>query len=295
MAEAPTPRPSLGLLVWPLLILAIVALLTLPRVAGAFNRYQPTPVVTPAAGGVGEPGGERVGTPIEVTTPTAGVPLVSTQTTGGAAEGTVIPQATNGLTALPTNVRSEDLATGTVVPLAPSATTVPPAATETIAPAAATDTVAPPAAPTYTAVPAPTQALPPAIGNSTQGLLRQVEVGGQKFRVEATEVVQDWQFSDQPGVASWITDTVFNYIVGLPYTPGNTALFNSLKADDSVRLTVASGDVLQFRLSAVRRISTTDTRLLGQDHVGLTLLLLGEPGNERSVALGAYAPQATLP
>ncbi len=254
-------RPPLSVLIWPLIILLIVGALALPSVASAFSRYGNAPISeTSTSTGLDQtPVG--AGTPIVVSTPSAVPP--STQTSGGVSEGTVIPQVTNALTALPTNVQGP-LTTPTAEPPTPS-----------------------PLPPTV----APTQAAVPIISDPQQGMLRSVEFAGQTYRVEPTEIVADWEFSDQPGVASWITGTVINYIVGLPYNPTNAALFQKVKQADAVRLTVASGQVLIFRVTAITRVATTNISVMAQDHPGVTLLLLGEPAADRLTIIGNEAPQ----
>ena len=255
-------RPPLSALIWPLVILLIVGALVLPEVAQAFTRFGNAPIseTTTNTGLEQTPVGAE--TPVVVTTPSPVPP--STQTSGGFGEGTVIPQPTNALTAQPTNVQGP-LTSPTVIPA--TATAVPP-------------------------TPAPTQAAVPVVGDPQQALLRSVDFAGQTYQVEPTEIVADWKFSDQPGVASWITGTVINYIVGLPYSPANAGLFQRTKQTDPIRLTVANGQVLTFRVTAIQRVATTDTRVLAQDHPGVTLLLLGEPAEDRLAILGDYAPQS---
>jgi hypothetical protein len=254
-------RPPLATLIWPLIILLIVALLVLPQAAQAFARYGNAPIAETATNTGQEQTPVGAETPVVVTTPSPMPP--STQTSGGFGEGTVIPQPTNALTAQPTNVQGP-LTTPTAPP--------------------ATETAPPP-------TPAPTQAAVPVVSNPQEAVLQSVAIAGQIYRVEPTEIVADWKFSDQPGVASWISGTVINYIVGLPYSATNAALFQKTKQADSIRLTVANGQVLTFRVAAIQRVATTDTQVMAQDHPGVTLLLLGEPTPDRLAILGDYVPQ----
>ena len=253
-------RPPLSALLWPLLILLVVALFVVPQAAQAFARYGSAPIAETATNTGQEQTPVGAETPVVVTTPSPVPP--STQTSGGFGEGTVIPQPTNALTALPTNVKGPL----TTPNAAPATATVPPTA-------------------------APTQAAVPVVPDPQQAMLQSVAIAGQVYRVEPTEIVADWKFSDQPGVASWISGTVINYIVGLPYSAANADLFQKTKQADSIRLTVANGQVLTFRVATVQRVATTDTQVLAQDHPGVTLLLLGEPAPDRLTILGDYVPQ----
>jgi hypothetical protein len=263
--EEATP-PPLAALLWPLAILLIVTLAVLPAVASGFARYSPGGD-TGHAETTTETGQDHGPAEGEVTTPV--VTPAGTPPSTGADVPTVIPQPANPRTAEPTEVRGPATVVPTPADAAPTATT--------------------PATPT-------TVAVAPPMGDTAQGALRTVELAGQTFQVEATEIVPDWQFSDQPGVASWISGTVINYIVGLPYSAANAALFDRVQPDDLIRLTVATDDVLTFRVSDRRRVAKDDTAVLAQDHPGVTLLLVGEPNTaDRALVAAQYVPRALAP
>jgi hypothetical protein len=255
--EPPPPRRAL---LWPIAILLIVLLAVTPAVTSAFARF-------PAGGGGGhaetstETGQEPAPPAGEVTTP--GVTPLATPPSSGPDVPTVIPQPPNPRTAEPTEVQGPATVVPTPAALAPTA---------------------------------PTVAVAPPMGDLEQGALRTLELAGQTFQVEATEIVPDWQFSDQPRVASWVNGTVINYIIGLPYSADNAALFGRLKANDLIRLTVATDDVLTFRVASARRVAKDNTGVLAQDHPGVTLLLVGEPNTpDRALVEAQYVPQALAP
>ena len=258
--EEVTPPPPLRALLWPLAILLIVLLAITPAVANAFARFPP-------GGGAGhaetstETGLEPGPAEGEVSTP--GVTPLTTPPSTGPDVPTVIPQPPNPRTAEPTNVIGPATVVPTPAALAPTVTTV---------------------------------AVAPPMGNLEQGALRTLELAGQTFRVEPTEIVPDWQFSAEAGVASWVNGTVINYIIGLPYSADNAALFGRLRANDLIRLTVATDDVLTFRVSTTRRVAKDNTGALAQDHPGVTLLLVGEPNTtDRALVAAQYVPQALAP
>jgi hypothetical protein len=259
------PKPPLTAFIWPLIILLIVGLAVLPMVAGAFSSTPREPIFE-TENNTGQEAGPSTG---EVTIPAT--PAPATPPSSGPDVPTVIPLGTNARTAEPTNV----LGPATVV-----------AGTATVAPV--TETPVPTASPVVV--------VPPVMGDMEQGAARMLEFAGQTFKVESTEIVADWQFSAQPGVVSWINGTVFNYVMGLPYSADNAALFKTVKPNDTLRITVATGDVLTFRVSDVRRVGKDNTAALAQDHPGVTLLLVGEPGVEdRAQVQAQYAPQALGP
>jgi hypothetical protein len=281
-----TKRPALAVLIWPLIILLIVLLAILPNVVGAFSRY-PASTISQTTTSTGQDQTPVPGT-ILVAVPSVTLPAPGTQTSGGLANGTVIPQATQALPGEPTNVTAP--LTGTAV--LPTETTAPPPTDTTVPP---TDTVAPPTNTVVPATPTTAAVLPPGITDAQQGAVLGLVFAGKTFRVEPTEIVQDWKFTDQPDVANWISGTTFNKIVGLPYNTTNATLFKNAKPNDPIQVTITSGDVLTFAVAQVQRVPTTDTAVMAQDHPGVTLLLLGEPTDDRAVVMGAYKAQALTP
>jgi hypothetical protein len=201
-------------------------------------------------------------------------------------------RAPNAETELSTGLEQPPVGATTPVVVSTPAATLPAPTTQTTG-GVSEGTVIPQPLTTPTVAPAsPTPgASAPVMGDLREGALRTVDFAGQTYRVEPTEIVADWKFSTQPGVASWITGTVVNYIIGLPYNAANATLFQRARQADVIRLTVANGEVLTFQVSAIQRVATTDTRVLAQDHPGVTLLLLGEPANDRMAIVGDYVPQ----
>jgi hypothetical protein len=282
------PQTPLSAFIWPLLIALITLALVWGPVTGAFSGRRVA--VPPGEGpgtGTSQGGAAAQQSPIEATL------AATTPLTGNSA--TVIPQPTNVLTALPTNVQAGGTAT-----LAPAATDTAPAATDTAAPAA-TDTTTPAAttAPALTATlpPAATAttgaALPPNYGDVAGGAPRTVAFGGKTFRVQISNTtLPDWVFSKDPGVANWVSGTVVNYVLGLSYSDASAALFAAAHPADTIRLVRADGGVYNFVVDKVQRVARTDTRLLAQDHPAITLLLLGDPANDRAVVQGHFSDVA---
>ena len=286
---ATEPQTPLSAFIWPLLIALITLALVWGPVTRAFSGFSPAPPAGEGAGSEAPAGGAAADQ-----SPVAATLAATTPQTGNSA--TVIPQPTNVLTALPTNVQAGGTAT-----LAPAATdTVAPVATDTVAPVA-TDTAAPAAttAPALTATlpPAPTAttgaALPPNYGDVASGAPRSVAFGGKDFRVQISNTtLPDWVFCKDPGVANWVSGTVVNYVLGLPYSDASAALFAAARAADTIRLVRADGGVYTFVVDKVQRVARTDTRLLAQDHPAITLLLLGDPANDRAVVQGHFSEVA---
>src|SRR4029079_15982309 len=100
---------------------------------------------------------------------------------------------------------------------------------------------------------APTQAVAP-LYNADADALRSLTLGGQTYQVEATDTVADWKFSAQPGVASWVSGTIFPYVVGVPSSAATDTLLKGLNPNEQIRLTVASGTVRTFQVTSVQRV-----------------------------------------
>jgi hypothetical protein len=263
-------RQPLSALIWPLLILLIVAILVLPAAAQAFSPYSTAlPAETSTGTGL-ETTPIGANTPVVITTASPIPP--STQTSGGPSQGTVIPQVPGAITAQPTNITGP-LTTPNSTPATPGATAAP------ATPSAAAATVA------------PTQASAP-LYNADADALRSLTLGGQTYQVEATDTVADWKFSAQPGVASWVSGTIFPYVVGVPSSAANDPVLKGLQPNDTIRLTVASGAERTFQVTSVQRVPATDVSVLNQNHPGVALLLLGEASTDRLTVLGTFVPQS---
>ncbi|MDQ2805747.1 MAG: hypothetical protein M3Z04_02315 [Chloroflexota bacterium] len=288
------PSTPLSAFIWP----GLIALLTLILVAGpisrAFEQFH----------GGSDANGQLVQivlTPTVVGTLTPGLLLTQGAITPAAPNSsTVIPMATDSSGAVPTTLNNSEAptvaATQTAVPVTgtayPATDTAVPApdtavpATDTVIPA--TDTAVP-AMDTAVPPPAPASATPGASRLPTDeevrnGAPRTVTVGGQPFRVEVSNTtLPDWQFSPDPSVANWLTGTVVNYVLGVAYSPANATLFSGVHPSDAIQLTRADGTVYHFVVDQAGRIDRTDTHLLQQDHPAVTLLLLGDPANDRVV------------
>jgi hypothetical protein len=260
------PTTPLSAFIWPLLITLITLILVWGPVTGAFARFS------------GGPGAAGLATP---------TPAQAT----AAPTQTAAPTAAPTGTAVPTTAPTAPPATDTAVPAtatAAPATETPPAPTETSAPPSAT-------APSTPAAAAPPPAAPPPAADGASAAPRSVTFGGKEFRVEISNTtVPDWLFSKDPTVANWVSGTVVNYVLGVSYSPANAALFAAARPSNPIKLARADGGVFTFVVDKAQRVSPTDTSLLAQDHPAVTLLLLGDPADDRALVQGHYA-EASAP
>lgn len=119
-----------------------------------------------------------------------------------------------------------------------------------------------------------------------------IEIKSRKFEVIPVEVAKGaWPF--QRGTlgddkAVWVFGTLINYIIGLEASPGNTTLLQDLTEVDVIKMTTYSGRAVSFRYSGRQWVTVDKTDVFRQMRPGLTLVLLGETGNDRLVVSASY-------
>jgi hypothetical protein len=256
-AEASTLVPvTWRQLIFPALIVLLVAILLAGPVSAAFAPQQATP-----AGTEQQIGGNEEGT-----------------TEGGA---TGAPEAEHEATTVaPTATQQEVAPTATSQPV--NTPTVP-ASTPTNAPAA----IDPSVLATRTAV-----ADLGAQGVVSRRPV-QLEFAGAQFAVEmGTGLLPDWKPTADEGRATWIQGTYANHLIYLPYSDQNAVLFQNSKPGEVVKLTMDTGQVFEFAVTRAERAANgppsadgqfTVTTAMNQDHAGVTLFLVGDPAIDRAL------------
>jgi hypothetical protein len=104
----------------------------------------------------------------------------------------------------------------------------------------------------------------------------------------------DWPCEAQKDnpVACWVVGTVVNYLVGIP-TSDRSAMVMARRIRDRggiVRLRFSTERVLTFRASVID-VDRHQSEVLAQDHLGITIPLLGGSGASRVVIIGDYEPE----
>jgi len=119
-----------------------------------------------------------------------------------------------------------------------------------------------------------------------------IEITSRKFQVLPVQVAKGtWPY--RPGTlgddkAVWVFGTLINYVIGLEANPGNTTLLQDLTETDVIKLTTYSGRDVSFRFSGRQWVTVDKTDVFRQMRPGLTLVLLGEQGNDRLVVSASY-------
>ena len=118
-----------------------------------------------------------------------------------------------------------------------------------------------------------------------------LQIGGQVFNVQ-TQVIPAtgaWVPStNQPDTATWIYGTVVNYVLGLPDSVDNRALFDRLVPGDNIVLTTRANNTLQFDFNSREVVFTTNQDIFAQHEPGITLVLMGTQGDQRLVVRGRH-------
>ncbi len=119
-----------------------------------------------------------------------------------------------------------------------------------------------------------------------------LQIKDRQFEVIPVEVTKGtWPY--QPSTlrtdkAVWVYGTLINYVVGLEANSDNTTLLQGLTEADPIKLTTFSGKTSSFRYSGRQWVTVDKTDVFRQIRPGLTLVLLGEKGDQRLVVSASY-------
>ncbi|HEY3288860.1 MAG TPA: hypothetical protein VGK87_01905, partial [Anaerolineae bacterium] len=103
-----------------------------------------------------------------------------------------------------------------------------------------------------------------------------------------------WNYdSGTPKTAYWVAGTLVNYVMGIQASTENRVVFNGLKRNDLVVLDTVNG-TLRYRVVQTMTIKSDEQApLLAQTTPQLSLLLLGESGDERHIVIARYTDEGT--
>jgi hypothetical protein len=118
----------------------------------------------------------------------------------------------------------------------------------------------------------------------------------QRRKVELSE----WQYDPNPDTASFIQALSVRPVIGVPWSPQNEALFESLGPGATFSIRLNTGAVQQFEFASQAEVSRSDTSAFRQVEPGLVLVLIGErdargaPTAARRLVLATYPPEQEL-
>ena len=131
--------------------------------------------------------------------------------------------------------------------------------------------------------------------------LRMIRAGETQPRIFVVQrrIVQtaEWQFTDNPDVASYIAGLTVKPVIGIPWSDANAALFQAVTPGDAFLLQMNTGTAVRFTFTERRTVNRGDTSLFQQDAPGLVIVLFGQRDPDtndtpadRLVLLAEYAP-----
>lgn len=118
-----------------------------------------------------------------------------------------------------------------------------------------------------------------------------LQVGGRTFSVQTQTIPATGQWVpavNQPGGAVWVYGTVVNYVVGVPDSVENRALFDQLAPGDDILLTTRANNTLQFEFNSREVVLASNRDVFAQHEPGITLVLMGTEGEQRLVVRGRH-------
>ena len=146
----------------------------------------------------------------------------------------------------------------------------------------------PPPAP----VPTPTQACTGA--NCVQAqpqnpIPKKLYVRDRVFEISPVAVPKgNWTAGAGEGNVEWVFGSLINVLLGLPNTTENSDLLLAMSAEDKITLELADGQRREFKFDAQQRVAPENKEIFSQQHPGLTLILLGDDGEQRLVVTANY-------
>ncbi|KAA3662626.1 MAG: DUF4352 domain-containing protein [Chloroflexi bacterium] len=132
-------------------------------------------------------------------------------------------------------------------------------------------------------------------GNSTITVTTDTPVtlalGGRSFTMQTQAIAADQAWNpnlEDEDTAVWVFGSIVNYVVGIPSSDDNRALLEGLQPGDEMTLTTRGGVSYTFSFDNRQLVSTVDQNVFAQRTPGVTLLMIGDEGNERLVVNGRY-------
>jgi hypothetical protein len=119
---------------------------------------------------------------------------------------------------------------------------------------------------------------------------RKLYVRDRSFAITPVAVQQGkWPVSaGDDATATWVFGSLVNYLIGLPNSSENKDLLQAISEADAITLELSDGQTIEFKFDAQQLVSPNDEQIFSQQHPGITLLLLGDDGEQRLVVTGNY-------
>jgi hypothetical protein len=128
------------------------------------------------------------------------------------------------------------------------------------------------------------------------GIPTRMTVGNRSFDIAPLQLNQDRGWTYNPNdrrAAYWAAGTLVNYVVGLHSSTDNRALYDAAVPGDLITLETGAG-VQRYRIAEKSKIKADDLSFaVSQNAPRLTLIMLGQSGDERDVLVAQYTDEGT--
>jgi hypothetical protein len=120
-------------------------------------------------------------------------------------------------------------------------------------------------------------------------------IGNKVFNVVTLRLDEKGEWpsydKDDEKAAYWVGGTLVNYVIGLSNSEDNTTLLNSLKPNDLILLDTGVG-TLKYRVGEIATAQADNPApLQNQSSPRITLMLMGERGDERKLVIAPYTDE----
>lgn len=122
-----------------------------------------------------------------------------------------------------------------------------------------------------------------------------LNIGSKSYRISPMRVQNArWGYDPQAQqMAFWVPGTLVNYVIGLHASPENREILSALSRGDLITLDTNLG-VQRYRVAEQATLRNDEVAaLLEQNSPRLTLVLLGEGGDQRQVVIAAFTDEST--
>ncbi|MBN1310693.1 MAG: hypothetical protein JXB30_04670 [Anaerolineae bacterium] len=101
----------------------------------------------------------------------------------------------------------------------------------------------------------------------------------------------DWQFEQNPEVATSILGLVVQPVIGIPYSASNQQFLEKLVPGDTIRLQMNTGHTNTFSIQSAHRVDRQDVSIFNQAKPGIKVVLIADPAANRLVIEATYLPE----
>lgn len=116
-----------------------------------------------------------------------------------------------------------------------------------------------------------------------------IEIGGFSYVLGVGEVENgEWV----PQAAEWLADTHLHRVIAVPWEPNLANAVNGLRPGMLLTVRLRSGELAKYKIAQVSRVQRPQIELLAGRTPGLSVVLYGEPNDQRTVIIATALQEA---